>query len=190
VGALVASAMMIGCWGGLTLLPSWIQQLVRAGGGTSGVSTISYAFMLMMVGAVAGYLTLIWLTDALGRRLSYFVFCLGSLLASLYLFIIIKDLPTLLWFMPVYGYFAIGGFGTFAAYLPELFPTWVRATGQGFCWNLARMLTAIGPLAAGTLIATFGSFPAAAASTTVAFLVGLVAIWFGPETRGVPLQDD
>jgi hypothetical protein len=54
VGALVASAMMIGCWGSLTLLPRWIQQLVRTSGGTSGVSTISYAFMLMMLGAVAG----------------------------------------------------------------------------------------------------------------------------------------
>jgi MFS family permease len=189
VGALVASAMMIGCWGGLTLLPSWIQQMVRASGGTNGVQMISYAFMLMMVGAVGGYLSLIWLTDAVGRRLSYFIFCLGGLLASLYLFMVIKDLNSLLWFMLIYGYFAIGGFGTFAAYLPELFPTRVRATGQGFCWNAARCLTAVGPLMAGTLIATFGSFPAAAASTSVAFVVGLVAIWFGPETKGKPLPD-
>jgi MFS family permease len=189
VGALVASAMMIGCWGGLTLLPSWIQQLVHASGGRNGVQTVSYAFMLMMVGAVIGYLTLIWLTDAIGRRMSYFVFCAGSLVSSLYLFMVIHDLDSLLWFMPVYGYFTIGGFGTFAAYLPELFPTRVRATGQGFCWNAARSLTAIGPVAAGVLIGAFGSFPAAAASTTVAFLVGLVAIWFGPETQGVPLRD-
>ena len=65
----------------------------------------------------------------------------------------------------------------------------MRATGQGFCWNAARCVTALGPLVAGTLIGTFGSFPAAAASTTVFYLVGLVAIWFGPETRGVPLED-
>src|ERR1700722_911606 len=68
VGAVVASSVMIGCWGGLTLLPSWIQQLVRASGGTNGVSTISYAFMLMMVGAALGYASLIWITDWLGRR--------------------------------------------------------------------------------------------------------------------------
>jgi MFS family permease len=189
VGFLVASAMMIGCWGGLTLLPSWIQQLVRAGGGTNGVQMTSYAFMIMMAGSVLGYGTLIWLTDAIGRRPSYFIFCAGSLLSSLYLFLYINSLNALLWFMLVYGYFVIGGFGTFASYLPELFPTRVRATGQGFCWNAARSITALGPLSAGVLIGAFGSFPAAAASTTVAYLVGLVAIWFGPETRGVPLAD-
>lgn len=189
VGAVVASSVMIGCWGGLTLLPSWIQQMVRASGGTNGVSTISYAFMLMMVGAVFGYLTLIWMTDALGRRWSYFIFNVGAFASSLYLFWYVADLPTLLWFMLVYGYFAIGGFGTFAVYLPELFPTRVRATGQGFCWNAARSATAIGPLIAGWLVAEFGSFPAAAAAVAFAYVVGAIVIWFGPETRGIPLAD-
>ncbi len=94
-----------------------------------------------------------------------------------------------LWFMPVYGYLIIGGFGTFAVYLPELFPTRVRASGQGFCWNAARCLTAVGPLVGGVLVGTFGSFPAAAASTTVFYAVGMIAIWFGPETKGIPLSD-
>jgi MFS family permease len=107
----------------------------------------------------------------------------------LYLFMVITDLNTLLWFMLVYGFFVIGGFGTFALYLPELFPTRVRATGQGFAWNAARCITAAGPLLVGTMLATFGSFPAAAAATTAAYLVGLVAIWFGPETKGQPLED-
>jgi MFS family permease len=191
VGVLISGAMMIGSWGGITLLPSWVQQLVRAAGGTPlvGVQTISYVFMLMMIGAVAGYLSLIFLTDAVGRRPSYFLFCLGSLMSTLYLFIYIKDVHTLMWFMLVYGYFIIGGFGTFAAYLPELYPTRVRASGQGFCWNAARSLTAVGPFIGGYLVGVFGSIPAAAASTSVFFGVGLVAIWFGPETRGVPLSD-
>ncbi|MBB6305843.1 MFS transporter [Xanthobacter tagetidis] len=189
VGVLVSSAMMIGCWGGLALLPNWINQLVRASGGANGVQAVSYAFMLMMVGALAGYVSLIWFTEWLGRRGAYFLFCLGALASSLYLFMAITDLNTLLWFMLVYGFFVIGGFGTFALYLPELFPTRVRATGQGFAWNAARCITAAGPLLVGTMLATFGSFPAAAAATTAAYLVGLVAIWFGPETKGQPLED-
>ncbi|MFG1358417.1 MFS transporter [Xanthobacter pseudotagetidis] len=189
VGVLVSSAMMIGCWGGLALLPNWINQLVRTSGGANGVQVISYAFMLMMVGAIAGYVSLIWFTEWLGRRGAYFLFCLGALASSLYLFMVITDLNTLLWFMLVYGYFVIGGFGTFALYLPELFPTRVRATGQGFAWNAARCITAAGPLLVGTMLATFGSFPAAAAATTAAYVIGLVAIWFGPETKGQPLED-
>ena len=191
VGVLISGAMMIGSWGGITLLPSWVQQLVRASGGTPlmGVQTISYVFMLMMIGAVAGYVTLIFITDAIGRRPSYFLFCLGSLLSTSYLFMYVKDLETLKWFVPVYGYFIIGGFGTFAAYLPELFPTRVRASGQGFCWNAARSLTAIGPFIGGVLVGVFGSIPAAALSTAIFFVIGLIAIWFGPETRGIPLTD-
>jgi MFS family permease len=191
VGVLISTSMMIGSWGGLTLMPSWIQQMVRASGGTplDGVHTISYSFMLMMVGGALGYLSLIYLTDAIGRRASYFLFCLGSLLSAWYMFTMIRDLHTLVPFMIVYGYFTIGGFGTFAAYLPELFPTRVRASGQGFCWNAARSLTAMGPLIGGFLVGTFGSFPAAAMSTALFFVIGLVAIWFGPETRGMPLAD-
>src|SRR5271156_5694676 len=180
---------MIGCWGGLTLLPSWIQQMVRFAGGTNGVQITSYAFMIMMVGAALGYATLIWTTEAWGRRWSYFVFNIASLVSSLYLFWFINDLNSLLCFMLVYGYFVIGGFGTFAVYLPELFPTRIRATGQGFCWNAARCATAIGPLIAGWLVAKVGSFPAAAAAVSFAYVVGAVAIWFGPETRGIPLED-
>ena len=191
VGVLVSSGMMIGCWGGLTLLPSWIQQLVRASGGgaAAGTQAVSQAFMLMMVGAALGYLTLVFLCDAIGRRWSYFLFVLASLLVSIWVFTEVTDLTTLTWWMPLFGYFVIGGFGTFAAYLPELFPTRVRASGQGFCWNVARSATAIGPLAGGLLVATFGSFPSAALSTAVFYVVGMVAIWFGPETKGVPLRD-
>jgi MFS family permease len=96
---------------------------------------------------------------------------------------------TLLWFMPLYGFFAIGGFATFAVYLPELFPTPIRATGQGFCWNAGRLLTAVGPLTSGLLVEKLGSVPVAAAMFSSAYLVGLLAIWFGPETRNAPLGD-
>lgn len=189
VGVVVASAAMLGCWGGLTFLPSWIHEFVAASGGQDAGATVSYAFILMMIGATLGYLTLIWMLDALGRRMSYFIFSVGSFVASMVLFLAIKRLDYILWFMPVYGYFVIGAFGTFAAYLPELFPTRVRATGQGFCWNMARALTSIGPLAGTIVVARFGSFPTASAAISLLFIVGMIAIWFGPETKGLPLGD-
>jgi MFS family permease len=190
IGVIVSSAAMLGCWGGLTFLPSWIHQLSVVAADHRDVSgTVSYAFILMMIGATLGYLTLIWMLDALGRRMSYFIFSAGSLVVSLVLFTTVHDIGRVLWLMPIYGYFVIGAFGTFAAYLPELVPTRVRATGQGFCWNMARALTSIGPIAGNAVVAKFGSFPAASAAVSLLFIVGMVSIWFGPETKGVPLDN-
>jgi MFS family permease len=188
VGLLVAASMMIGAFGGATLLPVWIRGLVHGDPGLA-VMVTSQCFMLMNAGAVAGYLALMRLTDAIGRRWSYFLMALGCATANLFMFAQIRTATGLLWFAPIYGVFVIGGFGTFAVYLPELFPTRIRATGQGFCWNAARVLTVAGPVGTGLIVDGFGSAPAAGAALTAIYLVGLIAIWLGPETKSVPLQD-
>ena len=188
VGLLVAASMMIGAFAGATLLPVWIRGLVGADPRLA-VAATSQCFMLMNIGGVIGYLAVMWSGDGLGRRWSYFLMAIGCVAASLLMFTQIGTLADLLWFAPIYGFFVVGGFGTFAVYLPELFPTRNRATGQGFCWNAARIFTAAGPVATGAIVNAFGSAPAAGATVTAIYLVGLIAIWFGPETRGVPLQD-
>jgi hypothetical protein len=79
-------------------------------------------------------------------------------------------------------------YGWFPLYLPELFPTAVRATGQGFAYNFGRILAAVGGLQTAALMALFGgSFPKAGSVLTLFYLVGLVIIWLGPETKGQPL---
>lgn len=188
VGLLVAASLMIGAFGGATLIPVWVRGLIGADPGLA-VTVTSQCFMLINVGGVLGYLTLMWLNDAIGRRWSYFVMALGCAAANLFMFMQIATVGGLLRFAPIYGFFVVGGFGTFAVYLPELFPTRIRATGQGFCWNAARIFTAAGPVATGAIVSAFGSAPAAGAIVTAIYSVGLFAIWFGPETKGVPLQD-
>lgn len=189
VGVLISMTMMVGSWGTSTLLPSWIHDMLGAAqAGRAGLVT-SQSFMIVNVGALAGYLVLIWMTEALGRRWSYFLICLGACVANLVMFTYIHDLTSFYWFMLVYGFFAIGGFGTFACYLPELFPTRMRATGQGFCWNMARIVTGAGPLTSGLLVGAFGSVPKAGMFVAWIYVVGLIAIWFGPETKGRQLLD-
>ena len=188
VGIIVAAAMMIGSWGGLTLLPTWIREL--AGQGGDPIRITSFVFMLMMAAGIPGYAAVVWLGKFIGRRPLYFLCGLGGLLASLHMFLVVKNLDALLWFAPVYGFFVMGGFAVFALYLPELFPTRVRATGQGICFNVSRALSAVGPLAVAYCgSAVLGSLPHAAVTTAAAYAVGLVAIWFGPETWRKPLAD-
>jgi hypothetical protein len=89
-------------------------------------------------------------------------------------------------------------YGWLPLYLPELFRTNVRATGQGFGFNFGRLLAAVGALQTGNLFAknvhvagyTFqGGYPFACSAISLIYLVGLVLIWFGPETRGKLLPE-
>jgi MFS family permease len=187
-GLLSAMALMVGAFAATTFVPSWIGELT-GGGPAAAVRAASYFAMLLNAGAVAGYLVLIWVVRVLGRRGCFFVYCLGSLVVAVVLFTRVADAGTLLLLAPVAGFFVLGGFGVFAVYLPELFPTEVRATGQGICFNLARVVTGFGTLATGFLVGRLGSYPAAGLLVSLAFTVGLLTIWIAPETRGRTLQD-
>ena len=92
-------------------------------------------------------------------------------------------------------------FGWLPLYLPELFRTNVRATAQGFGYNFGRILAAIGVLQTGNLMGMFqqganvggieipGGYPLACSTMSLIYLVGMVIIWFAPETRGQPLPE-
>lgn len=79
-------------------------------------------------------------------------------------------------------------YGWLPLYLPELFPTAVRATGQGFGFNFGRVLASIGSLQTGALLAAFGNDYAKACSVAAGvYVLGLVLITFAPETKGKEL---
>ena len=78
-------------------------------------------------------------------------------------------------------------YGWLPLYLPELFPTRVRAAGQGFCYNAGRSLAAVGVLVTTFQINVQGNYPAAAAGVCLVYVVGMALAWLLPETRGQPL---
>jgi hypothetical protein len=81
-------------------------------------------------------------------------------------------------------------YGWLPQYLPELFPTRVRATGQGLSYNFGRILAAAGAWQMGSVMGYFGnSYARAGAAISLIYLAGMVLIWFAPETRGEHLPD-
>ena len=80
-------------------------------------------------------------------------------------------------------------FSGFPIYLPELYPTRIRATGAGFCFNAGRVLASAGPFLTGLLEQSLGSLGRAASAIALIYLVGLAILPFAPETRGKPLPD-
>ncbi len=146
---------------------------------------------VLSIGAIIGCFTGPLLGHWLGRRPAYFLLCASSLVLCGYLFRYVDTYNA--WFLIVTGGVGLvtaSFYGWLPLYLPELFPTRVRATGQGVSFNSGRILAAVGALTMGQLLLAFdGDYARACAVITLVYLVGMVLIWFAPETKGKPLPE-
>ncbi len=181
-----ASIALIGTWGSVQWIPMWADQLTDGKiHNAKGVTQL-----LMATGAVLGCFFGPMMGARLGRRQGYFLLCLASLLSCGILFRFVHHYDWMFLVMV----FLVGGFtGTFYGwlplYLPELFPTRVRATGQGMCYNSGRILAAVGAIKMGSLVKEMGGYAPAGATITLVYALGLVLIWLAPETKGKPLPE-
>jgi MFS family permease len=116
----------------------------------------------------------------------YYLMCL-ILTPIVYLWV--KDIHLLLLVFAVYGFFIQGVFSWTPIWLPELFPTRMRATAAGFIFNAPRLISAIAPLIAGTLIVSLGGYGKTATIVGLFYILGLIAVPFLPETKGKPLPE-
>lgn len=187
LGLLFASIALIGTWGSVQWLPAWADQLTH--GTVQNAKALTQ--LLIAAGAVVGCFIGPLLGNRTGRRPAYFFLCLGSLAACGYLFRSVNAYGGVFQVMVfIVGVATASFYGWLPLYLPELFPTRVRATGQGLCFNFGRVLAAAGALQMGRLLRLYqGSYARAGATITLVYLLGLVLIWFAPETRGKPLPD-
>jgi MFS family permease len=126
-----------------------------------------------------------------GRRITYALLCVGSIGGSLLLYQTNTTYNSYFLFCTfIAGALTASFYGFFQLYLPELFPTAVRATGQGFAFNFGRIIAAVGGLQTANLMKFFdNSFPKAASTMAIIYLVGLCLVWAGPETRGKALPE-
>jgi MFS family permease len=156
----------------------------------------------LAVGAIVGTIGAALFGDWIGRRNAYFILCALSLLSTWFLYILNDRYSAMFLFSGfVAGTFTASFYGWFPLYLPELFPTKVRATGQGFGYNFGRVLAAIGALQTGNLMGLFSQdlhvggltighgHPAACSVIALIYVVGMGLIWLAPETKGKPLPE-
>ncbi|HEX7862785.1 MAG TPA: MFS transporter [Verrucomicrobiae bacterium] len=195
MGILFASVALIGTWGSIQWVALWVDQIT---GGTMPAAKAN-AQMASAWGAIVGSLVAPLIGGRLGRRIAYFGLCLGSLVVCQVMFRGFDSYSTaLIAVIFVAGMFTAAFYGWFPLYLPELFPTRVRATGQGVSYNTGRVLAGFGAIYSGILVAYFSKLDGASAVPgsgyaqmggviTLVYVVGMIAIWFAPETKGKPL---
>jgi MFS family permease len=191
LGACLAGVALLGTWGAVQFLPAWVASFspkeVRA---TNAAWTQIWA----SVGAIILPITVALLAEKFNRKVTYAVLCVASLAVCLAIFLPNRANPQ---FGPGFLFMAAlvngvtaGFYGWLPLYLPELFPTRVRATGSGFTFNIGRVIAAAGTIASGGLITLFnGNYATMGSVMCFIYVLGVLVIALCPETKGKPLPE-
>lgn len=156
----------------------------------------SRALILQQIGAFLGIWCFTLLAARVGRRASFLISFIVAWLCVLLTFFTFQTASQIWYLWPILGFGTLAPFGGFAIYLPELFPTRLRTTGTGFCYNVGRYLSAFGPLFLGQLgVALDGKFEIpgfrlAAMIVASAYFLGMLILIWAPETLNKPLMED
>jgi MFS family permease len=190
VASSLAFTVLLALWGATMWIPSVIREAgARQGLGSSDQTRYAtYAVMLLNGGSLFGYLGFGPLADRYGRRAAFLCFFIGGVILFPITFLMTTGITQIFFLLPLVGVFTLGITSGFPIYLPELFPTRVRTTGVGLCYNLGRIVTAGGVLITGALVGFFGSYAKAASSVSLIYLLGIILLSFARETRGGRLE--
>jgi len=187
IATLVTSFVLFAYWGLFTWLPGFLSKPIFQGGAGMSIVKTSGWIIPMQIGAFFGYLSFGFITDRFGRKPAFIFYLItAAILVPIYGQMARND-TVLMILGPFIGFFGSGYFSLFGAMLAELFPTKVRATGQGFAYNAGRAFSALAPFIIGGLADIYG-IGSALALTSTFFLIGTIMILFLPETRGAALE--
>lgn len=179
---LMNAATMFAWWGLNLWIPAYLSLPVDQGG--IGLSTVvmSSFVVAMQVGMWFGYVTFGFISDGFGRKPTYVAYLIAASLL-VFAYSTLRTPVALLMLGPFVAFFGTGYFSGFGAITAEVYPTSIRATAQGFTYNIGRLASAVAPFVVGTMAQTNG-FGRAFTMTAAAFLIA-AAFWiFIPETRG------
>jgi hypothetical protein len=129
------------------------------------------------------------IAEWLGRRWAFALFHVGGLVMGILLFQTYRGWNGAVFtaLLTLFGFCTLGMHAGYAIYFPELYPTRLRSLGSGFCFNFARLTTAVMLVLNGWLLQVGVPLETAGSLLALLFLVGATIIWFGPETKGTTL---
>jgi MFS family permease len=189
VGLFLGVSGMIGLWGIGFFSPELISTALKGAPQDVVDRVRGLGTALQDVGAFFGMVTFTLVASFLSRRLAFLGALLLSMVVTMFVFKSLNTASDAYWMLPMMGFAQLSVFAGYSIYFPELFPTRLRGTGVGFCYNTVRYLAAPAPILFGYL-ATLMTFRSAAVLMSAVYLVGVVALIWAPETQGKPLPED
>lgn len=186
-GAGLAAVALLGTWGSTQWASRWVLQLEP----DATRHAKEWTLFWLSAGAIVGTMLAALAAGRFGRRITFTALCVASIGGALLLYQGNTSYGDFFLFSAfVAGAATASFYGFFPLYLPELFPTAVRATGQGFAFNFGRIVAAVGVMQTANLMSIFdNSFPKAASVMTSIYVIGMFIVWIGPETKDKPLPE-
>jgi MFS family permease len=185
----LGGAVQFAYWGLFFWLPPFLSRPVEQGGAGMGVVGSLQWIVLMQIGAYLGYLTFGFIGDRLGRRRTFILFMICAAAIVPVYGQMARNPMVLLVLSPLLGYFGHGYFSLFGSLVAELFPTAVRATGQGTSYNVGRMAGAIAPFTIGAAATVPGiGIGLALGITSAFFLIAALLVFTLPDRSGQALE--
>ena len=184
---------IVGLWAGSVYVPASVSQLaLRAGfSDAKGVRLASYGTMILSVGTIIGCVLLPILAEKLGRRLTQAIFfaLMAAFISLGFGYVFYLQAHALTWFMVCLFWLGVGGanFAMYTLWLPEQCRTECRASAFAFATSIGRFAGAGITFLVGAGVAYYHTIGTPVALTSLAFIIGLVLLPFGKETRGAPL---
>jgi len=192
IGVLLGTVGVIGFWG----IGTWSAELVRNVLNPDNLPELAAAtdrkmslcIMAQNFGGFFGVMGFSYVAQRFGRRHAFLISLICCAVVVPATFHFATSFLAALVLFPIMGLFLLTIFGGYAIYFPELFPTRLRATGTGFCYNVSRYLAAAAPFLFGQLSASYG-IQMAALFVSSFFILGILILPFAPETKGKPLPE-
>jgi len=192
---LLAISGVIGLWGVGFFTPELIRDALKDRERSVQDAYVGYGAMLQDVGAFFGIYTFTWFAARAGRRPAFALGFLLAFAATVFTFLYLRSATDVYWMLPILGFMNLSLFGGYAIYFPELYPTRLRNTGVGFCYNVGRIVTAVFVFAGGYLVHFLRSkgfeepFRTGCVMIAGIYFLGIIVLLWSPETRGKPLPE-
>lgn len=178
-GAIIFGSMLIGLWALFLWMPTWVQSLLKD---SDGQTERGVSMMLLGIGGLTGGFFSGWISNLMGIRKAMMMCFAGCLVMAILLFKFNTSFSVIIYLeIALLALFFGVSQGLLSVYVPLLFPSSIRATATGFCFNIGRLFTAAAVFFVGAMVTTLGGYGNSLLTFSIVFLLGLITIYFTKE---------